>query len=413
MGCCLALFVSHVRAQAWQVFDMATSGLPSNTVRAIAHDDSGGTWVGTDWGLGHYDGTAWEFYQSGGSPLPENDVRALACDDEGRIWIGLFSQGLVVKDGDIWTQYMSGDSTMPSDQVRSITIDAQGYAWIATTNGLARTDLTEWRIYNDTDTSYNNQMLPGVNIADVAVRGDGLVCIGTLNAGFTYLTASSVLVYNTTNDLLPDNTALGVAIDSEGERWAACPSGGLLRFTGPYDNGLFFQFITGNSGIPTNALNDIVIDGMDRKLIATQSAGLAILSPNNVDWTNYDIGNSGLPDNEVNCVSLSPDGAIWTGTASGGVARFDPTASVIEDGNAQDGVFAYPNPFDEVVHVPLPQPHGAVVWRMLDAAGRVVDRGAGHPTGSLRLELSELVPGPYVLSVVFGGSALTFPLFRQ
>lgn len=413
IGCGLVMANGHAGCQVWQVFDMSTAGLPSNTVRAIAHDDAGGTWVGTDWGLGHYDGTTFEFYQIGGSPLPENDVRALACDDQGRVWIGLFTQGLVVKDGDVWTQYTPGNSPMPSDQVRNITIDMQGYAWIATTNGLARTDLSEWRIYNDTDTSYNNQMLPGVNIVDVAVRGDGLVCIGTLNAGFTYLTASSVLVYNTTNDFLPDNSALGVAIDSEGERWAACPSGGLLRFTGPYDNGLFFQFITGNSGIPTNALNDIVIDGADRKIIATQSAGLAILSPNNVEWTNHDMGNSGLPDNEVNCVSLSPDGAIWMGTASGGAARFDPTVSVIEDGSAQDAVLAYPNPFSDAVHVRLPQPHGEVRWRMLDAAGRVVDQGAGSHTGSLRLELSELAPGPYVLSLVFGRSALTTPLCRQ
>ena len=73
------------------------------------------------------------------------------------------------------------------------------------------------RIYNDTDTSYNNLELPGVNITDVAVREDGLVCIGTLNAGFTYLTDTLVRVYNTAEDMLPDNTALGVALDSQGE----------------------------------------------------------------------------------------------------------------------------------------------------------------------------------------------------
>jgi ligand-binding sensor domain-containing protein len=392
---------------------MSTVGLPSNTVRAIAHDSSGGTWVGTDWGLGHYDGSVWEFFQTGQSPLPENDVRALACDATGRLWIGMFTQGLMVKDGDTWTQFAPGASPMPADQVRNITFDAQENAWVATTSGLVRTDLNEWRIYNDTDTSYNNQSLGGVNIADVAVRDDGLVCVGTLNAGFTYLTDTSVLIYNSSNVFLPDNTALGVAIDSEGERWAACPSGGLLRFTGSYDNGLFFQFITDNSGIPTNALNDIVIDGVGRKIIATQSAGLAILSPNNVSWSTYNMENSGLPDNEVNCVTVAPDGAIWVGTAIGGAARFDPSSSMVEAVDGPGGLLAYPNPFSSAVHVLLPESHGQVSWSVYEAGGRLVEQGTQAHSGSLSLSLSQLLPGPYILTVALAHNTLITALFRQ
>jgi ligand-binding sensor domain-containing protein len=355
----------------WQVFDMTTAGLPSNTVRAIAHDGIGGTWVGTDWGLCFYDGTDWDVFQME-QGLPENDVRALAVDLSGRVWVGLFTQGLAVKDGDTWSQYLPGTSPMPSEQVRNITHDVQGNAWVATTNGLAMTDLDVWNVYNNTDTSFNNQILPGVNIADVAVRGDGLVCIGTLNSGFTYMSGSSVLVYNTAEDFLPDNTALGVAIDSEGDRWAACPSGGLLRFAGPYDNGLFFQFITDFTNIPTNALNDVVIDEDDRKIIATQSAGVTILAANNTTWTTLNEANSGLPDDVVNCVSLAPDGSIWAGTESGGVARWDPTAGFHEE--RPPSLTVFPNPFSDQVFIQAGIVDGPITWTLSSATDRRVAR---------------------------------------
>lgn len=401
-----------LNGQIWQVFDMATAGLPSNTAKAIAHDELGGTWVGTDWGLTHFDGSSWEVFQTQDG-LPENDVRALAFDGQGRLWIGHFTQGLVVKDGDSWTQFLPGSSPMPSDQVHNITFDGQGHAWISTTNGLARTDLVEWRIYNNTDTSYNNQMLPGVNISDVAVRGDGLVCIGTLNAGFTYLTSNSVLVYNTSNDLLPDNTALGVAIDSDGDRWAACPSGGLVRFSGPYDNGLFFQFITDFTDIPTNALNDIVIDGDDRKIIATQSAGLTILGSNNATWTTFDTDNSDLPDNEVTCVSIAPDGAIWAGTANGGVARFDITAAFAEESADPLRASAYPNPFDGPVTLATSGLSGTLAWALLDGTGRILRTGGGQAPGQLDLPLQDVPPGAYGLRIRVANQFRTIPLFKR
>ena len=399
--------------QSWDVFNMASNGYPSNTVRAIAHDSAGGTWVGTDWGLCHFDGLTWEVLQVG-SGLPENDVRALACDGQGRVWIGMFTQGLVIKDGMTWTQYLPGTSPMPGEQVRNITFDHQGFAWLSTTNGLARTDLTDWRIYNDTDTSFNNLELPGVNIADVAVREDGLVCIGTLNAGFTYLTDTMVRFYNTFNDFLPDNTALGVAIDSQGDRWAACPAGALLRFTAGYNDGLFFQYSTVLSNIPTNALTDIVIDANDRKFIATQNAGLTILDALNGNWTTYNEQNSDLPDDELNCVSLAPDGSIWIGTMTGGAARFSPMSGVATPSRNALVLKAWPNPFNDRVRIEGNKLDGAYVWRLSDGLGRTVQRGEGRGSGGpLHHNISGLAPGTYIFTLATGDLRGTIMLLCQ
>ena len=386
--------------QSLEIFDMQGGVLPSNTVRAICHDSIGGTWVGTDWGLCHFDGSVWETFQVGGSGLPENDIRALACDSLGRIWVGLFTQGLVIKDGNTWTQYMPGSSGLPSDQIRNIVFDHQRKAWICTTNGLAWTDLVEWRIYNDTDTSYNNLELPGVNIADIAVRNDGLVCIGTLNAGFVYLTDTLVRTYNTFNDLIPDNTALGVAIDSQGERWTACPAGALMRYTSGYDDALFFQYSTVFSNIPTDALNDVVVDALDRKIIATQNVGLTIMEPDNSTFTTYGTGNSSWPDDEVMCVTVSPVGEIWAGTGNGGAVRLTGWNSIPAEGVIDPVVQAYPLPFGAELYLSAPGFGPGSHWVLRDISGRMVAHGA-LPSERQWIDLGVyLPPGPYALEVL-------------
>lgn len=393
------LFPCAAIGQSIEVFDLQSGLLPSNTVRAICHDSIGGTWVGNDWGLCHFDGSVWETFQAGGSGLPENDIRALACDSLGRIWVGLFTQGLVIKDGNTWTQYMPGSSGLPSDQIRNIVFDHERKAWICTTNGLAWTDLVEWRIYNDTDTSYNNLELPGVNIADIAVRNDGLVCIGTLNAGFVYLTDTLVRTYNTFSDLIPDNTALGVALDSQGERWTACPAGALMRYAAGYDDALFFQYSTVFSNIPTDALNDVVVDALDRKVIATQNVGLTIMEPDNSTFMTYGSGNSSWPDNEVLCVTISPVGEIWAGTGNGGAVRLTGWNSIPAKGPECSMVKAYPVPFGDELHLIAPGFRPGAQWVLRDISGRMLASGA-LATDDQWIEFGvPLSPGPYSLTI--------------
>lgn len=399
MTAAYGLFALGAAGQSLEIFDMQGGVLPSNTVRAICHDSVGGTWVGTDWGLCHFDGSVWETFQVGGSGLPENDIRALACDSLGRIWVGLFTQGLVIKDGNSWTQYMPGSSGLPSDQIRNIVFDHERKAWICTTNGLAWTDLVEWRIYNDTDTSYNNLELPGVNIADVAVRDDGLVCIGTLNAGFVYLTDTLVRAYNTFNDLIPDNTALGVALDSQGERWTACPAGALMRYTAGYDDALFFQYSTLFSNIPTDALNDVVVDALDRKVIATQNVGLTIMEADNSTFTTYGTGNSAWPDDEVLCVTVSPVGEIWAGTGNGGVVRLTGWNSIPPEDAIAPVIQAYPLPFGTELYLSAPGTGSGSRWILRDSSGRLVAQGLLFSEGQWIDFGVHLSPGPYSLEI--------------
>ena len=66
------------------------SGLPSNTVYAIAQDATGHLWIGTRNGLCRFDGTRMESWKEYGR------VNALTVDNDGRIWIGT-TEGLSVR----------------------------------------------------------------------------------------------------------------------------------------------------------------------------------------------------------------------------------------------------------------------------------------------------------------------------
>lgn len=379
-------------SQQWEVYDVGGGELPSNTVRDIAFSANGDVWVGTEFGLARFDGLIWEVYTSSTHPLPDNDIRALAEDDLGRMWIGTSLGGLAWTDGTNWGVHDTQNSPMPADQVRCLAPDTGGYVWAGTIEGLVRTNGSDWRIYDDTPGSYNGLQLPGLNIADVARRDDGLICIGTLNAGFTYLTDTSVTVYNTVDNGLPDNTAFGVALDQQGRRWAACPAGALLQHAGAFQGGVWLQYSTLNSFIPSNALNDVAVDGLDRKIVATQSAGIGILTDPN-SWNNYDTQNSGLPDNEVLCVAVADDGAIWLGTAGGGAARL--TFGVGLDPEEGSWLAVHPVPADERVTVRLDE--GRWDWLLVDAAGRTCLQGISSSGGELRLERRGLAPGTYLV----------------
>ncbi len=340
---------------------MNTAGFPSNNVTDIALDGQGRTWVSTDWGLCLFENGGWSFFQTQNSGIPDNRLLCLDVDSLDRVWIGTLLNGVLVYDGTTWVNYTTQNSPLPDDQIKCITIDHRGWAWIGTFLGLVCYTGTEWRIYDESPTSYGGLQLNGQVIEDVAVRADGLVAIGTLNGGFHYLTDTSVAVHATYIDLFPDNSQLGVAIDTVAEeRWMVTPSQGLLRQGGSWENGPWFQYSTGLSTIPSNALISIAMDAQGRPWVGSMDKGLIVREPNGT-FASYDTLNSDIPHNTVEVVKVASDGAIWVGTPFAGAARFQPTDMIVENSGAP-ALRLFPVPADD--HVTIIWPHEAMGFRL-------------------------------------------------
>lgn len=395
--CCM-LFGPRLYAQQWQIFDMANSGFPSNSVLDVVQDSQGTIWAATDWGLCRYVNGTWSFFQQEEDGLPANSLSCLAVDSLDRIWVGTVSDGIGVFDGSDWTYLNDSNSPIVTEGVSSITHDHRGWVWIGTELGLHCWTGAEWRLYNDTPQSYDGQQLFGNNIGAVTVRADGLVSVATRNAGLVYITEDELIYYTASNSNFPDNSANEIAYDSDGGRWLACPSGGLIRHAGPYNDLLWFQYDGASVGFPNNTLNCIAVASNDVKVVGTETWGL-LLFEDPTNWTSLNVQNSGLPDNDVRSVLIDDQGVIWAGTWLGGLARFDPATSVPEQNYGAVELSLFPNPFLDRVNVDLQAFSGPVDWSLVDALGRSVATGTSLGGSMSEMVLGERSPGTYFLQL--------------
>lgn len=379
---------------------MVTAGLPNNTVRALAVAPNGDAWVGTEFGLCRYDGSLWQVFQTGSSGLPDNDIRALTVDDTGSVWIGTLN-GLAMYSDGVWQTFTSGNSGLPDNYVRSLAVAPQGGLWVGTVSGLAWFDgSSTWHVYNDTPSSYNGLQLPGGNIAALKARADGLLCIGTVNAGFTYLTDSTVTVYTTFVNGIPDNTTLGVGLDSDGTRWLACPAGALLSHAGDFVGGAWYQYSTLNSMMASNALTCIAIDSGDRKFMGNQISGLTIFQGFS-SFTTFTMSNSDLPGDEIMSLALDGQGRVWVGTSNGGAARFSYSVGV-ETVSVASGPAILSNLIADELMLDIPSGMNNSVMRIKDSSGRCVWSGT-VVQGRNHVALQGLATGVYVLESSLSG----------
>jgi diguanylate cyclase (GGDEF)-like protein len=141
-------------ASAWQnladpVFVRADGReLPEAAAMAVAQDRAGFLWVGTQGGLGRFDGYHFRnFFADAGNPdaLPDGYVRTLLGGTEGGVWIGSSSSGLVHFDAatetfHTWRPDRSGRRGPRSASVDAIVPAGPGALWVGGDGGLDRFD---------------------------------------------------------------------------------------------------------------------------------------------------------------------------------------------------------------------------------------------------------------------------------
>lgn len=401
------MVVPVLYAQQWQVWDMGNSPLPSTTVKALCEDGSGGVWVGTDWGLCHFGSDeTWELYQMENSSLPTNDVNALVVDAQGRLWIAT-TGGLVMKDGTSWTTFTTENSPIPESGARGLFVDHLDRIWIATPGGLARITGSEWDIFDDTPESHGGLVLNTNNTRCVAVRPDGLVCLGTFNGGLHFITETSVDFLTTFSNGFFDNTATGVLFDPvNGDRWVATPAAGLLRQQGPANGGTWFQW-NSSIGFPSNGITCLDMDPQRRVWAGTQIFGLVRVETDGT-FVQFTEAGSGLPDDEVRSVLAADDGTIWVGTTYGGLGRYSGEVGISE-GLTGSGVRIYPNPAREQATVEIGGRSETLQWELFNAGGALVAQGRA-PSGRFQVSVVGLVPGIHVLRLIGSTFVETMPL---
>jgi ligand-binding sensor domain-containing protein len=332
----LAMSILSLTAQAGNiprdvqiiVYTSANSGLPHDSVWAIAKDSKNNMWFGTrqypnsGGGLAKLNGDTWTVYDENNSDVPSNAVWALAIDKNDKIWVGTFSNGAALFDGNNeWTVFNTGNSDLPDNEAEWVSIDKNNNAWWGTDNGLAMFDSTtkKWTVYTADNSGLPDEdpVVDEANeVESVYINEDNTLWVTTDGGGVALFDHENDkwTVYDTSNSDIASDQIECVEVAPDGKVWFGTTHHdpkGLIRFDGTN----WKTFNKQNSGLKDLAIDDIGFDSKKNMWVATHSGGAAVYDGEN--WKNFTKENSNLPSNKVYCLFVDDDDSIWFGTEKG------------------------------------------------------------------------------------------------
>jgi ligand-binding sensor domain-containing protein len=286
------------------VVDM--DALPTSTVIALAPARDGGLWLGTrDSGLLRVEAGRVTPLTKG---LPDRKINALLPRRVGpELWIGT-DVGLAIWDGSVITR-SSVSSSFDGLQILTMLEDRDANVWIGTaSNGLFRVD-PSGRVVRA-----HHEDHPRETVSALFEDRDGTIWIGT-NTGLERMRDAAFTTYSTTEGL-PTERIAAVYADGTSTTWFAPLDGGLYRLR---HGGV--EAIPG-AGLATDVVYSLTGDA-NAVWVGRQRGGLTRIPLTGKGALRRFTQADGLAQNSVYSVFRSRDGAIWAGTLSGGVSRFD------------------------------------------------------------------------------------------
>ena len=288
--------------RSWQT----DSGLPQNTVHAIAQTQDGYIWLATEGGLVRFDGVQFVVYdKQAPARLRSDTINSLfvsrSSDGASSLWIGT-EDGLARRRGEGFDIFGTNNG-LPSNTIWSVFQDRAGTLWVVTLGGLAR------------HRNGRFESLPIaagiVNAKCIAEAADGSFWIGT-NRGLERFDPTNGKVVG--NPLLPNSEIQAVAETLDGKIWVGTRNG-LYAFD-PAKSPIPALV----AGLPSNEITAFT-NARDGSLWVGTAKGVAVIqggpqaSPTTIYTTR-----EGLPGDRIESAYQDREGAMWIAT-NRGVAR--------------------------------------------------------------------------------------------
>ena len=195
----------------------------------------------------------------------------------------------------------------------------------------------------------------------IQTRGDGVIIVNMKEGGNMEVAELS----STEGDgNLPNNSVLSFAEDKDGEIWIGTTEGIAVLFSPQniFENNRNFDASiividedgdgNGERVLGSETINDIEVDGSNKKWFATSNSGVFYTSENGRQQLNhFTASNSPLPSDNVIDVEINDEtGMVYFGTDEGMVSfQGSATEGVI----TMTDVFAYPNPVEPDYEGPI------------------------------------------------------------
>ena len=266
----------------WENFTTA-NGLPDNHVFCVLVDGNR-VWAGTDNGLGLYEDGAWRIFRPTDG-LAHQAVLSLAVDKRtGEVWAGTMGGLSRISAGriDTFTQLNSG---LSNDIVYGVGVQGD-YVWTATAAGASRfnTRTGEWALFNERNTPmfeiWTYAVSPGEDKVYYAVWGGGVLEYDQKTErwkDYNKPDGENEMVLMKDQGLIHEITTSVSYVDKI--LWVATYFG-ASRYDGRY----WHNFLTKDSGLPSNFLNQI--KGVDaNRAWFSSDKGLAYYD--GINWAVY------------------------------------------------------------------------------------------------------------------------------
>lgn len=305
-----ALNPAKALTQYLQTSWTSASGLPQDSVHAIAQTADGYLWMGTEEGLARFNGTRFTVFTSRNAHgLASDFVEVLAAGHHRDLWIGTDS-GLShfspdPRTGEIGAfRAFTQESSFAGRKITALCEDREGALWVGTPQGLSR--LFHGRV--ETWTVQNG--LPDLSISAIAMDSEGTIWVGTVK-GLARLNGHRFDTL-TTRDGLPGNAITALAAAPDGSVWAGTSSSGIAQIRGR-------QVLVPHQKLPWKEIAALLPDRDGAVWIAFTGHGLGRVYRGKLEL--YGAGR-GLPSDRCSSILFEDrEGSLWLGLLDAGVVQ--------------------------------------------------------------------------------------------
>ncbi len=348
-------------------------GLFQSQVVAVTQDAQGYLWLGTNMGLGRFDGETfrrytvrdglagndvtglfidsrkwlWITHSSGSitrydgsefrvmhaSASHDARIEQIAEDSAGAVWFATLGDGIYVFAADTVIKALGSKRGLPTDVVFSLSMNQEDRLWLGTKKGLLYVDLPPG---SRRDTTYFRNLevktfLPDSAISTLIVDSDGGLWYSQFYRGITHCippqgsdTVWSSEHFDTTSGVPKDYFVWSIFEDSRHNIWAGTFGGGILR---KEPNRNFFERFTTANGLAHDRIMGITEDREGNIWIGTDGGGISQYRGDRFERYTMD---DGLPNNSVWVIHQDKQGDFWI-AVEGGLSHFAPdsTGSVL------------------------------------------------------------------------------------